>query len=258
MLRVLTYDIHYIHQTRQTNRTPLSAIGDVIRARQADAVALIAPLPRAQLDALAQTLGMRAVYAPQDAPPLTWLTRLPILGGESYDYLTGARPMLRLDANWNGLRVSLFAVHLHAGWRNADEQARSREVVALLEYLPRAGGEPHLLAGDFSALHPLDGVAQRRAFGPLGLLRRSAAEEKGPRLAIPHLLDASYTDCFRAMHRGASREPGYTYPASQPRLRSDYLFASAQLARRLVACDVVTAPPAGLAADHFPVLAEFL
>ncbi len=213
MLRVLTYDIHYTHQTRQTDRTPLSAIGDVIRAQQADAVALIAPPPRAQIDALAQTLGMRAVYAPQDSPPLAWLTRLPILGGESYDYLPGARPMLRLDVNWNGLRVSLFAVHLRAGWSSADEQARSREVVALLEYLPRAGGEPHLLTGDFSALHPLDVVAPRRAFGPLGLLRRSAAGEKVPRLAISHLLDASYADCFRAMHRGASREPGYTYPA---------------------------------------------
>jgi hypothetical protein len=250
MLRVLTYNGP---PARQVDRAQLRAIADVLSPQQAGAVALIATPSRAQIDALAQALGMRAVYAPQDSPPLAWLTRLPILGGESYDYLPGARPMLRLDVSWNGLRVSLFAVHLRAGWRNADEQARSREMVALLQYLPRVMGEPHLIAGGFSALHPLDGVAQRRMFG---VLRRPGAEERAVRLALPHLLDAGYTDCFRAMHRGASREPGYTYPASQPRLRSDYVFASAQLARRLVACDVVTAPPA--VSDHFPVLAEFL
>lgn len=249
MLRVLTYNVH------RANGNDLSAVAQVLRAQQGDAVVLVEPPARAQIDALARTLGMRAIYAEQDSPPLAWLCRLPIVGGQSFTYLPGAHTMLRLDADWQGQRVSLFAVHLHQGPTDRDEQARGREVVALLEYLPRVLGEPHLLAGDFAALHPLDGVAPRRAFG---LLRRSAGEEKVPRLAIPHLLDAGYIDCFRAMHRGASRAPGYTYPALHPRLRSDYIFASAQLARRLVACDVVTSPSVGTASEHYPVQAEFV
>lgn len=249
MLRVLTYSV------RRATGNALSAVAQVLRAQQPDAVALIEPPAAAQIDALARALAMRAVYAQQDSPPLAWLCRLPIVGGQSYDYLTGARAMLRLDADWQGQRVSLFAVHLRTGATDRDEHVRAREVVALLEYLPRVLGEPHLLVGDFSALHPMDTVAPRRL---LGVMRRAAAEEKVERRAIPLLLDAGYTDCFRAMHRGASRVPGYTYPAPHPRRRTDYIFASAQLARRLVACDAVSAPPADAASDHYPVLAEIL
>ncbi|HEX6817305.1 MAG TPA: hypothetical protein VF120_02950, partial [Ktedonobacterales bacterium] len=137
MLRVLTYNV------RRANGNSLSALAQMLRAQQPDAVALIEPSPPAQIDALARALGMRAIYAQQDSPPLAWLCRLPVAGGQSYDYQP-SRSLLRLDADWHGQRVSLFAVHLRPGLTSRDEQARGREVVALLEYLPRVMGEPHL------------------------------------------------------------------------------------------------------------------
>jgi endonuclease/exonuclease/phosphatase family metal-dependent hydrolase len=82
--------------------------------------------------------------------------------------------------------------------------------------------------------------------------------ERTERLAVPLLLDAGYTDCFRAQHRTARREPGYTFALPRPWLRLDYIFAATTLARRLIACEVVTGGGAERASDHYPVLAEFV
>lgn len=249
MLRVLTYNIH--------GGPPgvLPAVAQVIRAQQPDAVALVEPPDATQVDALARSLDMRAVYAEQSRFPVAWLSRPPVASAQAHEYLGGAKQMLQLDITWAGQEISLFAVHLGAGRTGQYERRRAREVTELLGYLPRVSGRPHLLAGDFNALHPMDAVARPRL---LGVVPYTSAAERAERLAIPLLLEAGYTDCFRAMHRGASREPGYTFALPHPRMRIDYIFASMQLARRLVACDVVTAPPAPHASDHFPVIAELV
>ena len=68
---------------------------------------------------------------------------------------------------------------------------------------------------------------------------------------------AGYVDCFRRVHPG---EWGFTCPAGSPAGRIDYIFASPEMAERLLHCDVVTEGE-GVhgedASDHFPVVAEF-
>jgi endonuclease/exonuclease/phosphatase family metal-dependent hydrolase len=78
------------------------------------------------------------------------------------------------------------------------------------------------------------------------------------RWCIPHLLQAGYTDCYRALHD----DRGYTCATWMPAVRVDYVFADGALAERLRSCEVVGGdrhpePAAAAASDHFPVLAEF-
>jgi len=250
MLRVLTYNI------RRGGGDRLPALTELLRAQQPDAVALIEAPAQARVDALARTLGMQAAFAQHAAGfPIAWLSRYPVLRVQRHEYLQGAAPMLEMEIAWNGLPVSLFAVHLRAGRTARDERRRAREVAAILGALPRVSGQPHLLVGDFDALHPLDAVRHRRL---IGLLPVPSRAERVERVAIPLLLDAGYMDCYRAQHPGLRRDPGYTYALPAPRLRVDYIFASAQLVRRLVACDVVTGGQAERASDHYPVEAEFI
>jgi exonuclease III len=75
-----------------------------------------------------------------------------------------------------------------------------------------------------------------------------------PRPIIPRILAAGYVDCFRSTH---PRKPGWTYPADEPWLRLDYVFASPAMAARLRACDVVATTEARAASDHLPLRADF-
>jgi exonuclease III len=68
------------------------------------------------------------------------------------------------------------------------------------------------------------------------------------------LLEAGYVACYRALHPDLL---GYTYEASHPWLRIDYIFASPAMAPRLYACDVVVGGQPRRASDHLPIWAEF-
>jgi len=78
-----------------------------------------------------------------------------------------------------------------------------------------------------------------------------------PRGSIRMMRRAGYVDCFRRVHPG---EWGFTCPAASPAGRIDYIFASPEMAERLLRCDVVTEGEGVRgedASDHFPVVAEF-
>jgi endonuclease/exonuclease/phosphatase family metal-dependent hydrolase len=70
---------------------------------------------------------------------------------------------------------------------------------------------------------------------------------------IQLMLDAGYTDTFRALHPG---DPGLTLPTSSPQVRLDYVFVPSPDLGRLARCEVIRTPPAPEASDHFPLLAE--
>ena len=70
------------------------------------------------------------------------------------------------------------------------------------------------------------------------------------RKPIQLLLDAGYRDCYRTIHR---QTPGYTYPAPQPWMRLDYLFASPLLAPHIRDCQYDTSDLAQKASDHLPI-----
>jgi endonuclease/exonuclease/phosphatase family metal-dependent hydrolase len=110
------------------------------------------------------------------------------------------------------------------------------------------GGVPMLpwLVGPLTALVP-----ERRG---LDRLLGRAIE----RWAVPRMLAAGYTDCFRHLH---PRAHGYTCATWMPAARIDYVFASSEALSRLVACDVAigrgrAARETATASDHFPLLAD--
>ncbi|MBJ7609609.1 MAG: endonuclease/exonuclease/phosphatase family protein [Candidatus Dormibacteraeota bacterium] len=96
------------------------------------------------------------------------------------------------------------------------------------------------------------------------LLPRSEAVDRllGRRIerwTVSRLLDAEYTDCFRAMH---PRAAGYTCATWMPAARIDYVFADPLMAGRLQRCEVVGGRrwpdrEAAIASDHHPLVAEF-
>jgi endonuclease/exonuclease/phosphatase family metal-dependent hydrolase len=249
MLRILTYNVN------QASGGARRALASVIRAAQPDAVALIEAPSAAEVEALARDVGMQAAYIEgQRGDALAWLTRLHLLRAESHRYAESAAPLLEVAVSWNGQAARLFAAHLRSGRTEKSERQRAAEVASILNVLPRLTGDPHLLAGDFNALHPLDTTGERSIFRLVGM----GSARRTTQLALPLLLEAGYTDCYRATHRGVLTPAAYTYPAPSPRLRYDYVFASAQLARRLVACDVLASDEARKISDHYPLLAEFV
>lgn len=75
--------------------------------------------------------------------------------------------------------------------------------------------------------------------------------------SIRTLSKAGYTDCFRLKN---PKDPGFTCPAASLAGRIDYIFASPELAERLVASRVVTEGNTfrgDEASDHLPIFAEF-
>ena len=242
MRKVLSYNIWMGGEDR------LPAIAAVIRDQQPDAVALLEANNRGNAETLARELGMELVFGEANcASHIAWLSRWPIRRAMNHRHPLLAKTLLEIEVNRAGAPLRLFATHL-ASRHEPPEPAD--EIPVILGVLAPLADQPHLLAGDFNALRPGDPVGDP----PPGVTKRGDAVEGAPRQAIRQLVDAGYVDCYRALH---PREPGYTYPSDAPWLRLDYVFASARLAGRLSACDVVTGAAAARASDHFPLWATF-
>jgi endonuclease/exonuclease/phosphatase family metal-dependent hydrolase len=65
-----------------------------------------------------------------------------------------------------------------------------------------------------------------------------------------HLARAGWIDGFLRTRSTAS---GLTFPSTRPELRIDFAWLSRLLAKRLVACDVLTGPRFARASDHLPL-----
>jgi len=135
----------------------------------------------------------------------------------------------------------------------------------------RARGEP---GGTGTALvgHPRVDYILPPAVRPLRALLEGASRHPAlswccdrlaglymPRAVVRRLCAAGYVDCYAAL-RPDPRTRALTCPADAPGGRIDYIWATPELAARLVACEVLTdAPgcPVARASDHRPVLATF-
>ena len=152
----------------------------------------------------------------------------------------------------NALRKAGLLVRQGGGWMGPPAGAEGESTEALwLEH----GIDPHLqggvpvlpwVVGPLTALMP-----ERRG---LDRLLGRAIE----RWAVPRMLEAGYTDCFRHLH---PRAHGYTCATWMPAARIDYVFASPEALPRLVACDVVVGRgraqrETATASDHFPLVAD--
>lgn len=192
-----------------------------------------------------------------------------------------------------------LSADFNRGWAGNHLRQREVEEILRITAPVRAEGKPHILMGDFNTLSPgdafkastllryviqldtkyssaqqanglphLNGIVPRRLRFLKPLLHTvtkstvlsglfdAAANFYAPRGPI-RPFQKLYIDCFRRLY---PHERGFTYPASSPAGRIDYIFASPVLADRLMNCYVITegeGMPADHASDHLPVAAEF-
>ncbi len=249
-LRILSYNILFGGEER------LPHIANVIRQQQPDAVALLEANDSRNAQTLAEQLEMQLSFGTANNEfHVAWLSRLPLVRTQNHRLAVLSKTLLEIEVEWGGAPVALFATHLHPGRNQESDHHRAAEVQAILSILQQRGSQPHLLVGDFNSLRPgdpIDVASYLSASAEEG--EEQMREDQFSREVIPLLLQAGYTDCYRAKHPDTA---GYTYKLPTPSLRLDYLFASPALATRLSASDVVTTDEARIASDHLPVWAEF-
>lgn len=224
----------------------LSLIAEVIQAEQPDAVALVEANSQANAETLARGLHMQLAYGQANSAfAVAWISHLPMERRRNHRLKALSKTLLEVEVVWRGNVLSLYVTHLTGGRTAADADHRSREVQAILDVFRPLADRPHLLVGDFNAVHPGD---------PVGVL--PSGEEQGhiARRPIELILKAGYVDCYRKLH---SEEPGYTYTSHHPWLRLDHIFASPPMAARLSGCGVVTELLTKQASDHLPIWAAF-
>jgi len=242
-LKLISYNI------REGGEGRLAAIAKVLRQQKPDIVALLEASSRANVESLAQKLGMEIVFGESNNPigHIAWLSRLPIHRTANHRHPRLAKTLLEIEVNWERMPLRLFATHLSSRW---DPPEPEEEIPIILDVLRSLADQPHLLVGDFNSLEPGD------PFGPPpeGVEKRGDAADGAPRNAIRLILEAGYIDCYRMRH---SQSPGYTYPSDRPWLRLDYIFASPPIAASLHDCNIVSEDEAVIASDHFPIWAEF-
>jgi exodeoxyribonuclease-3 len=151
-----------------------------------------------------------------------------------------------------GFMSRIFGVHLSAVFAALTERRRSFELRALIAAIKREQHGFHLVAGDFNTVAP----GELLDLAALPHKVRATMWLSGGRIrwrTIQLMLDAGYTDAFRALHPG---DPGLTLPTTGPQVRLDYLFVPSAGLPRVTHCEVVRTPATRDASDHFPLLAE--
>jgi exonuclease III len=195
-LRLLSYNIWHGGQDR------LPVILDVIREQRPDLVALQEANSRPNAEALADALGMQLAYGEANGPfAVAWLSRLPILSSQNHRLPILAKTLLEIEVGWNGAPLHLFATHLVAGRTEQDGARRAYEACAIVDEIRRQQGAsagPHVLVGDFNALHPEDASADPPGGAPTEFLARRPIE---------HVLAAGYIDAFRCLHPTSRATP---------------------------------------------------
>jgi endonuclease/exonuclease/phosphatase family metal-dependent hydrolase len=237
-MRVMAYNI------QDGGRDRLHLIATVIERERPDAIALLEVTEEAVAD-LSDRFRMHLAFGAADGmldANVAWLSRTPFDASANHGLPALAKTLLEVELE--GLR--LFATHL-ASRHEEQEHPRASEIAAILALLRDVDG-PHLLVGDFNALQRDD----EPGTPPPGVEPRGDAVPGAARDVLCPLARAGYVDCYRVRHE----DPGYTYPADLPWLRIDYAFASADLAPRVKACEMVTSDLAARASDHLPLVVE--
>lgn len=262
----------------------MDAITSVVRAVNPDLLGIQEADDEVAIARMAAALGMDYAHGKANTiHHVALLSRFPIVRVANHPHPGILRKtMLEVHVRLpNGAPLTLYVAHLNAFATYAGERRRVRELDAMLGTIAPHAREPHLLFGDCNALAPGDPVVLRRVtahitnrviraevghirtrhtltFGAVldhGISRGwLEAERLLPRHAVRRVLAEGYTDCFRHMHPD---DPGYTFPAPEPALRLDYIFAPPTMQGRLRSCAVVDLPATAVASDHRPLVARF-
>ena len=242
-LRLLSYNIRYGGAGRE------AALAAVIRSCQPDLVVLQEATKPEVIEQVARAAGMPA-WGSRRGNSLGFMSRLPVESHAWHRPSRSRHAFLEIVVGERPCRV--FGIHLsavHAAWT---ERRRVRELRALLAAIKQHQEGFHVLAGDFNTLAPgelLDARQLPLRLRPFVWLSGGAIRWR----TIQEVLDARYTDAFRARHPS---DAGLTFPTWNPHVRLDYVFLPSSQISRLRACDVVTGEPARAASDHFPLVAE--
>jgi endonuclease/exonuclease/phosphatase family metal-dependent hydrolase len=241
-LRLLSYNIRYGGAGREQ---PLAG---VINACDPDVVVLQEATRPDVVKRLAADCGM-SQYGSRLGHSLAFLSRVEVTRSVWHKSWFAKRSYLELAAG--GLRI--FGVHLAAMHSNLMEQRRTWEVRTILSGIARSAPGEHVLTGDFNSVAPGD----RLDLALLPRRLRAVAWATGGAIrwrTVQIILDAGYTDGYRAIHPGEQPgEPGYTFPTWDPHVRLDYCFAPAGV--KLESCEVMRGVAgAKEASDHFPLL----
>jgi exodeoxyribonuclease-3 len=242
-LRLLTYNIRYGGIGRE------DLLISAIQECRADLVLLQEATRASVVERLAAGAGM-AQWATFRRQSLGFLSRTPVLHHAWHQPRFSRHAFLEVVPAGSAIRC--FGVHLsavHAAWT---ERRRVFEVRALLRGLAQHQSGFHVLAGDFNTLAPGELLDLRR----LPRRLRPFVWLSGGRVrwrTVQTVLDAGYVDAFRALHQA---DAGFTFPATDPHLRLDYVFTPAHFAERIVLCEVVSGSAAKVASDHLPLLTE--
>jgi endonuclease/exonuclease/phosphatase family metal-dependent hydrolase len=264
----------------------MDAITTVVREVGPDLLGIQEADDEAAIAKLAENTGMTYGYGYANlAHHVALLSRFPLLESINHPHPGVLRKtLLEVHARLpNGEPLLLFVTHLSASATTLGERRRLREMEAILGTIGDRADQPHLFLGDYNAVAPGDSLIMEgltthyatrmrttrrdgsprphrgaHAFGAW-LDRGLQSGREPPKTLLPRalvrcVLDAGYADCYRQVH---PNEPGYTFPASDPAIRFDYIFAPPSMRPRLLTCDVVDIPAAWEASDHRPLLARF-
>ncbi|MFZ0547021.1 MAG: endonuclease/exonuclease/phosphatase family protein [Candidatus Promineifilaceae bacterium] len=247
-MRIIAYNLWFGGRDRQ------DAIHDVLAHCNADFIGLTEADDPQVIAALAQKLNMTHVWARGSGDRhIAALSRFPIRDWHIYNKppLTQAVLEVTLDID---PPLTIYVVHLLPYLLLPFEVRRWQAVGKLLQIIKEKGIGRHILLGDFNCIAPNDRVLQDK--NP-EKMRRLMRWQFGHifRFAMPRLLKAGYTDCFRHLH---PNDDGFTWWTINPTTRYDYILATADLLPALQSCRVIDDHPAvPEASDHFPLSAEF-
>lgn len=249
MLRVLTYNLYFGGTDRlEEIYTVLAHVGaDVIGLTEADDPAVVATL--------AERLGFEHIWAEGSGDRhIATLSRYPVIEWHIYRTPPLTQAVLETKLALPGGPITIYNTHFLPTLLLPFEVRRWQAVGKLLQVIRGRQPGPHLIMGDLNAIAPGDRVLQRN--NPARMRRLMALQLNIIfRLALPRLLKAGYTDCFRHLHPTAD---GFTWMPGNRTTRYDYILADPAMAACLQTCRIIDDIEAVCtASDHLPLLAEF-
>lgn len=233
-------------------------LAEVIEAQRPDIVVLVEADVPAVVERIAGRLKMDFVIGEGRKHGGAILARGRIVESINHSILREEFSDLVLEATVNaaGGEWAVAGVHLHPRARLEDERRREREIAEILQIFSehRAGGKPHLLAGDFNANSPVQQVVAEHC---KARTREEMAANGGvlPRTAVGRLLDAGYLDTLHSVLGAEAGRIG-SFTTQEPGQRVDYIFSFGIDAGRLRQAKVEQDRLAKYASDHFPVMVE--
>jgi endonuclease/exonuclease/phosphatase family metal-dependent hydrolase len=241
MLRIMSYNIRFGGVGREER------LAHIIRQSNVELVVLQEATDPKVVERLAALTEMHH-WAAQPGHSVAFISRIAVRDHKWLYHQKIKRAVMQIDLD--GLRV--FGVHLRATHSNYTERGRMGEVRAMLECIAEHHDEFHVVMGDFNTLAPGELLNMQK----LPTRYKVLAFLLGGRItfrAIQIVLDAGYTDCYRQLHS----DPGFTFPAWDPHVRLDYVFAPQQFIDRIARCDVMSnIDEPAKATDHLPLILE--